>query len=122
MKGTCSACDVSKAGLCMDCRLILIEEAALLSECGASFKKLRHELQAVRWAMWYAIDAWNNEKPWGIGFGGLDCHETDVGISLVKEGRTQEREREARGMNELMAIEQRIATALEGGNHHGRIE
>ena len=79
----------------------------------ADIVKLRQELQAVRWAMWYAIDAWENQKPWGVGFGGLESHATDVGISLVREGRQTEVDREVRGMNEPMKIEAMLVEALE---------
>ena len=76
--------------------------------------KLRIELQAVRWAMWYAIDAWENRKPWGVGFvHGQATHSTDVGTSLVEEGRRIENDRETRGMNNAVPrIEDTLRRAI----------
>ena len=69
-----------------------------------TFKKLRMELQAVRWAMWYAIDAWEQGKPFHLACAKSD-HATDIGISLVHEGRLTEQQREAKGLNDPLKIE-----------------
>lgn len=83
-----------------------------LEKMHARFVKLRQELQAIRWALWYAVDAWENGKPWGEGFGGPGAHATEVGISLVGEGRRTEQEREAKGMNDPMSIEKELLFEL----------
>ena len=58
-----------------------------------NFKSLALELQAVRFAMWKAIDEWQVGKPFP------DEHETDVGLKFVHMGRLYEQEREAKGLN-----------------------
>jgi hypothetical protein len=75
--------------------------------------KLRRELQATRWAMWWVIDAWEKGKPWGDGHGGLEATPTDVGLSLVREGREIEEELERKGLYELMSVEQQLLSRVQ---------
>ena len=84
----------------------------LICKALKTIRALATELQACRWALWNAIDGWENRKEWGMGFGGPETNATDVGLSLVHEGRRVEAERDARGMNEPMKIEAELVAAL----------
>lgn len=89
-----------------------VMERELFRKAAKTITELADELNAVRWAAWYAVDAWRNKKSWGIGFGGPETHETDVMISLVKEGRTREAERWTHQMNSKITIVKEIEVAL----------
>ena len=76
------------------------------------FAKLRRELQATRWAMWWAIDAWREKRRWGDGHGGRETTPTDLGRSLVGEGRKMEDIRESKNVNELTKAEEDLLSRL----------